>query len=128
MPVSVTAKAMTAGARLSASWWALQPRVAASSRRRTSPRSVNLKALESRLRSTCSRRFLSVRMAGGRSGARSTVKLSPLFSATGSKVRSTYSWSSGKGTSLTSTVMVPDSILAMSRMSLISDRRSEPEA
>ena len=52
----------------------------------------------------------------------------PLVSATGRKVRSTYSRRSANGTSPTSIAIVPDSILAMSRMSLISESRSEPEA
>ncbi len=53
MPVSLIAKAMTASARLRTGWSLLQPPFAFSMRRVTRPRSVNLKAFESRLRSTC---------------------------------------------------------------------------
>src|SRR5438876_739529 len=95
--------------------------------RATRPRSVNLKALESRLRRICWRRFESVRNAFGSFGSSVIARSSAFDSATGRNVRSRYSSRSAKVRSPTSTVTVPDSILARSRMSLMSFRRSFPE-
>ncbi|MCY1456514.1 hypothetical protein D9M71_737370 [compost metagenome] len=77
----------------------------------TPPFSVNLKALDSMFRITCSRRFSSVQMPAGRDGAMSMVKDSARLSATGRKVRSIWLRRSANRVSLKSRVTVPDSIL-----------------
>ena len=126
MPVSLTENATTPGAALSTGWSGVHPPAAGAICSVTRPRSVNLSAFESRFLSTCCRRFGSVCSSGGRFGARSTVKLSRLVSATGRNVRSSSSRTAVKSTGPASTVTVPDSIFARSRMSLISVRRSLP--
>ena len=55
----------------------------------TEPSSVNLNALESRLRSTCWRRCSSVTSACGASSATSTENVRPRSSATERNARST---------------------------------------
>ena len=64
----------------------------------TEPRSVNLKALESRFLSTCCSRLVSVWIAGGSAGSSSTSNCSPLRSATWRKVLSTNFRTSANGT------------------------------
>jgi hypothetical protein len=61
-----------------------------------------------------------VAIVGGVSGASSTEKDRPCCSATGPNSRSIASWSSTSGSSLISSVTVPDSTFARSRMSLSS--------
>ncbi|MCY1178118.1 hypothetical protein D9M73_184560 [compost metagenome] len=111
MPVSVTTKATTASARFSSLLSTLHPDTAGAMLILTLPCSVNLKALDSRFLTTCSRRFSSVRMTGGRVGASSIVKERPRLSATGRKVRSIWSCRSSNSVSFRSSVTVPDSIL-----------------
>ncbi len=128
MPVSVTEIATTWSAAFSTGWSKLHPPSTRSARSVTAPFSVNLKALDRRFRTTCCRRLSSVHIEGGRSGSTSIEKLSSLSSATWLKVRSIRSRRSEKNISPMSSVTVPDSILDRSRMSLISDSRSDPPA
>ena len=92
----------------------------------TLPRSVNLKAFESRFLRTWCNRVPSVTMERGRDESSAIAKASPFSSATARKVRSRASRTSAKATSAASTDVVPDSILERSRMSLISVSRSTP--
>ena len=86
MPVSLTENATTALAALSSSCSGFQPPLASVARSETEPRSVNLKALESRFLSTCCSRLVSVWIAGGSAGSTSTSNSRPLRSATWRKV------------------------------------------
>ena len=89
IPVSLTENTTTLGARLSTSLVGSQPSVARPARNVTLPRSVNLKAFESRFRRICWRRFESVCSVSGVRASTSTRKPRPLDSATGRNVRST---------------------------------------
>ncbi len=89
IPVSVTETARTERARFKDSIWGPQPSLTGSTRSVTRPRSVNLKALESRFLMTCWKRVESVKIERGRSRATSMPKPTPLASATWRKVRST---------------------------------------
>ena len=62
MPVSVTAISIACSASRSTGWLVLQPPVAARTASVTPPCAVNLKALDSRLSTTCWSRFSSVRI------------------------------------------------------------------
>ena len=123
MPVSVTANAITC--RRSC----VGGRTRAGGRsQRDPPWSVNLNALESRLRSTCCSRCSSVTIGGGSAGSSSTRKSRPFCSASGRNARSTSSQTSTSATAPRSTSILPASTLDRSRMSLISDSRSVPAA
>ena len=127
MPVSETVNAITEPARARVSFVGLQPLCARATRTDTSPRSVNLNALESRFFITWRRRPGSVAMAGGRSGASCTENATPFWSATWSKSRSRPPCNSAMSSWLISSVTVPDSTFARSRMSSSSRSRSVPE-
>ncbi len=94
----------------------------------TPPSGVNFSAFARRLRKTCLRRFSSVAMSGGTPSAVMISSESPFSSARCRNERSTYSSRSSKPTGLASTTIVPDSIFARSRISLISERRSAPDS
>ena len=116
MPVSLTAKASDCGAR-------------GAMRSRTLPCRVNLKALASRFFSTCLSRVASVRTLAGSPGAISIEKASPFSRAISRKPRSSSSRKSASGVgAMCNAVSAPASILARSRRSLMSERRSIPEA
>src|SRR5436190_407629 len=89
MPVSVIEKAITDSARLRLVLSLLQPSRAEAIRKLTLPSSVNLKALDRRLRRTCCNRLASVKIDSGRPSASSMSNCKSLLSATGRKVRST---------------------------------------
>ena len=97
--------------------------------RRPSPRSVNLKALESRFFRTCCSRCGSVRMRRGQLGVdldrRTRGPSAPRPAGT---LRSTKSATSASATSRGSTCILPASTLDRSRISLISVSRSPPDA
>ena len=125
IPVSVTLSATTPSAAVKLS--RLQPDVTGAARNSTFPLSVNLKALLSRLLRICCSRCGSVGMDFGIRGSSSMVKASLVTSATCRNVRSSSGSISDTGQSLISSATVPDSIFEMSRMSLISFRRSLPD-
>ena len=124
MPVSLTANATTRPARPRTGWSAApaargQPDVQADP--------AALGELEG-VRQEVPQHLLQPLRVGG-DGPRQLVvdrdvqDRGPCVSATGRKVRSTYSRRSANGSSPTSIAIVPDSIFAMSRMSLISDEQ-----
>ena len=126
MPVSLTEKKSTMSDWFRMSWSRPQPLGATPMWSCTFPSEVNLKAFDSRLRRICWMRFESVSNATGRSGSSSTSKSSFLESAIGRNEAWTSSWMSLNRTWLTSTDIVPDSILDRSRMSLMRPSRSVP--
>ncbi len=99
---------------------------AGSTRSSTLPCSVNLTALDSRLRSTWRSRESSVNRSAGAPGAVVTVKSRLFCVVMGRKVASTYSMSCRRGTSSGATSIFPASTFDRSRMSLISWSRSDP--
>ncbi|MNL36798.1 hypothetical protein D3C87_1589060 [compost metagenome] len=90
----------------------------------TEPFSVNLKALDSRFLRICCRRWLSVTMASGRPGIRSTRKATPFCSPTWSNICEIRAVKVSSSTGSGSIVRWPASILERSRMSLIRFSRS----
>ena len=127
MPVSLTENSTTDGAWFSTGWSrrpaARSPTPTCS---RTPPRSVNLKAFDSRFFNTCSRRLESVVIARPSRGSKSAVNESLRASASWRKLRSIVSRRCVNSRSSHSTVTVPDSIFDRSRMSLIRFSRSVP--
>ncbi len=116
MPVSVTVTLSSYGVSSGA----------AAMRSSTWPASVNLNALESRLRSTCCRRCSSVKIDAGAPSSVWTSNSMPFCSATEPNARPTYSAivSSSSGPGVIS--IFPASTLDRSRMSEMSDSRSAP--
>src|SRR6266568_1147776 len=86
MPVSATDRAITSGASRSRGLAKRAPGGAGAARSATEPRSVNLKALDSRFFSTCSTRCSSVTIEDGVPSGISTVKARDCCSAIGRKV------------------------------------------
>ena len=125
-PVSVTSKATTELAWLSAMLSERQPVCAGTTRSRTLPWAVNFSAFDSRFFRICCRRLESVTMLRPRLASIWTSNDRPCDSAWWRNGRATVSSTLEKKISSASTVTVPDSILLRSRMSLIRFRRSVP--
>ena len=125
-PVSVTSKATTELAWLSAVLSGRQPPFTGSTRSRTLPWAVNFSAFDSRFFRICCRRLESVTRLRARLASTCTSKRRPCDSAWWRNGRATVSSTLVKKISSASTVTVPDSILDRSRMSEIRFRRSVP--
>ena len=126
MPVSVTLKATTVSASFSVGVVNSMSDGGWCTESRTLPTSVNFRALDSRFLSTCCRRSSSVTIVSGSSGSSSTISSKPCCSASGPKFFPTYSHTPESTTGAGRTSIFPASTLDRSRMSLISDSRSEP--
>ncbi len=94
---------------------------------RTSPRSVNLSAFDSRFFRICSTRCRSVNRLAGASVAMSSTNDSFLSLASGVNVMRRLSARLLVGTTSGCTSSLPASTLAMSRMSLMSTSKSLPD-
>ena len=120
MPVSATSKATTLCAWLRTGCVEVQPPGAAETLSCTPPRSVNLKAFDSRFLSTCCRRLESVvRLRAERWIEIDLERQLPAFPPRGGTGGATASSRLEKKISSASTVTVPDSIFDRSRMSLM---------